>query len=374
MTVRSRLHELAALGQSVWIDFLSRPLVRSGELARMVEEDAVTGVTSNPSIIERAISGSDLYDPQIQELLDAGVDPEEALVHLTVADVRDACDVLLPVHRATGADDGFVSIEVGPAIAGDARASYEEAERLHRLVDRPNVLVKIPATQQSLPAIEDSIAAGRSINVTLIFSLERHWAVMEAYLRGLGRLAAAGGDVSTVRSVASFFVSRVDTETDRRLDLLGTERARALRGRLGVANARLAYDQWKRVFSSGRWRALEARGARPQWCLWASTSAKDPAYRDLVYVESLAGADTIDTMPEETIRAFQDHGRALPALTDRVADPHRVLDELADVGVDYGDVVATLEDEGLRKFVGAVETAVETIGARAAAPDLAGAA
>jgi transaldolase len=374
MNVPSRLHELAGLGQSVWIDYLSRPLLRSGELARMIEEDAVTGVTSNPAIIASAIAGSELYDSQIRELLAAGTSPEEALVRLTVEDVREACDVLLPVHEASGGDDGFVSIEIGPELAQDARASFDEAARLNRLVDRPNVLVKIPATARSVPAIEDSLAAGRSINVTLVFSLERHWAVMGSYLRGLERLAATGGDVSSVRSFASFFVSRVDTETDRRLDRLGSDRAHALRGWLGVANARLAYSQWRRVFSSERWRALEARGARPQQCLWASTSVKDPAYRDVMYVESLIGPETVNTMPEDTIRAFQDHGRPAARLDEGADDARRLLDELTTVGIDYGDVVATLEDEAVRKFEQAAEGARQRVESVRSAADFANAA
>jgi transaldolase len=245
---------------------------------------------------------------------------------------------------------------------------------LKSLVDRPNVLVKIPATARSLPAIEDSIAAGHSINVTLVFSLERHWAVMEAYLRGLERLAAAGGDVGSVRSFASFFVSRVDTETDRRLELLGTERARSLRGRLGVANARLAYRQWRQVFSSERWRALELQGARPQRCLWASTSTKDPAYRDVMYVESLIGPQTVNTMPGDTLRAFQHHGDAAPRLEQGVEDARRLLDELAAVGIDYGDVVATLEEDAVRKFQQAAEGARRRIRLVSPAADFANAA
>ncbi|HWQ23736.1 MAG TPA: transaldolase [Gaiellaceae bacterium] len=344
---RSRLHELSAHGVSVWIDFLSRELLETGRLERMLEEDAVVGVTSNPTIFERALSSGGWYDEQLRAALAEEDDPKEAFLALAVEDVRRACDLLRPVWERTGGGDGLVSLEVDPDFAYDADATFAEALRLHELVDRPNLLVKIPGTEPGLGAIEDCIAAGRSINVTLIFSLERHAAVVEAYLRGVERLVAAGGDPARVASVASFFVSRVDTETDRRLAELGRQ---DLQGRLAIANAKLAYQQYLDAFSGPRWEALAAAGARPQRCLWASTSTKNPAYRDVLYVEELIGPDTVNTMPPETIAAFQDHGVVRDTLTEGVEEARALLAELARAGVDYDDVVATLEREGVAKF------------------------
>ena len=344
---RSRLHELSAHGVSVWIDFLSRELLETGRLERMLEEDAVVGVTSNPTIFERALSSGGWYDEQLRAALAEEDDPKEAFLTLAVEDVRRACDLLRPVWERTGGGDGLVSLEVDPDFAYDADATFAEALRLHELVDRPNLLVKIPGTEPGLGAIEDCIAAGRSINVTLIFSLERHAAVVEAYLRGVERLVAAGGDPARVASVASFFVSRVDTETDRRLAELGRP---DLQGRLAIANAKLAYQQYLDAFSGPRWEALAAAGARPQRCLWASTSTKNPAYRDVLYVEELIGPDTVNTMPPETIAAFQDHGVVRDTLTEGVEEARALLAELARAGVDYDDVVATLEREGVAKF------------------------
>jgi transaldolase len=344
---RSRLHELSAHGVSVWIDFLSRELLKTGRLERMLEEDAVVGVTSNPTIFERALSSGGWYDEQLRAALAEEDDPKEAFLALAVEDVRRACDLLRPVWERTGGGDGLVSLEVDPDFAYDADATFAEALRLHELVDRPNLLVKIPGTEPGLGAIEDCIAAGRSINVTLIFSLERHAAVVEAYLRGVERLVAAGGDPARVASVASFFVSRVDTETDRRLAELGRQ---DLQGRLAIANAKLAYQQYLDAFSGPRWEALAAAGARPQRCLWASTSTKNPAYRDVLYVEELIGPDTVNTMPPETIAAFQDHGVVRDTLTEGVEEARALLAELARAGVDYDDVVATLEREGVAKF------------------------
>jgi transaldolase len=344
---RSRLHELSAHGVSVWIDFLSRELLETGRLERMLEEDAVVGVTSNPTIFERALSSGGWYDEQLRAALAEEDDPKEAFLALAVEDVRRACDLLRPVWERTGGGDGLVSLEVDPDFAYDADATFAEALRLHELVDRPNLLVKIPGTEPGLGAIEDCIAAGRSINVTLIFSLERQAAVVEAYLRGVERLVAAGGDPARVASVASFFVSRVDTETDRRLAELGRQ---DLQGRLAIANAKLAYQQYLDAFSGPRWEALAAAGARPQRCLWASTSTKNPAYRDVLYVEELIGPDTVNTMPPETIAAFQDHGVVRDTLTEGVEEARALLAELARAGVDYDDVVATLEREGVAKF------------------------
>ncbi|MGH3065570.1 MAG: transaldolase, partial [Gaiellaceae bacterium] len=282
----SRLHELSTHGVSVWIDSLSREMLETGELARLIEEDAVVGVTSNPTIFEKALSTGDWYDEQLRAELERTGDTREAFFALAVEDVSRACDLLRPVWMRTDGVDGFVSLEVDPDLAYDRDATFEQARRLTELVDRQNLFVKIPATVPGLGAIEDSIAAGRSINVTLIFSLQRHAAVAEAYVRGLERLVVAGGDPTHVASVASFFVSRVDTEADRRLEEAGRE---DLQGRLAVDNAKLAYQHYLETFSGPRWEALAARGARPQRCLWASTSTKNPAYRDVLYVEELIG-------------------------------------------------------------------------------------
>jgi transaldolase len=346
----SRLHELSARGQSVWIDYLSRDLLETGELKRMMEADSVVGVTSNPTIFQKAISQGTAYDDQLKELLEHESDAKEIFLQLAVRDVEAALELLAPVHAAN-AQDGYVSLEVDPTLAYETQATYDEAIRFHEWIDRPNLYVKIPATEPGLNAIEDCIAAGRSINVTLIFSLQRYLEVVEAYLRGLERLVESGGDPAKVRSVASFFVSRVDTETDNRLEAIGTERALALRGKLAIANARLAYEDYLEAFSGPRWESLAREGALPQRCLWASTSTKNPAYRDVLYVEELIGPHTVDTMPEETIQAFQDHGEVRgDTVLEGVDEARRLLEQLAEVGIDYDDVVSTLEKEGVQKF------------------------
>ena len=344
---RSRLHELSAHGVSVWMDSLSREMLETGELARLIEEDAVVGVTSNPTIFEKALSTGGWYDDQLRDVLERHDDTKEVFIELAVRDVQQACDLLRPAWEQTQGVDGRVSIEVDPDLAYDRDASFDEAIRLHELVDRANAYVKIPGTEPGLGAIEDCIAAGRSINVTLIFSLERHAAVVEAYIRGLERLAADGGDLSQAISVASFFVSRVDTEADRRLEELGRT---DLQGKLAVANAKLAYQHYLATFAGERWQRLASAGARPQRCLWASTSTKNPAYRDVLYVEELIGPDTVNTMPAETIVAFQDHGEVRDTLTEGIDEATQLFDDLAEAGVDYDDVVETLEREGVEKF------------------------
>jgi transaldolase len=344
----SRLHRLAGYGQSVWIDFLSRDLLRSGELERRMREDAVVGVTSNPTIFQKAISAGDAYDEQLREVLQDETDPKEIFLRLAARDIEDALDLLRPVWDGGGGRDGYVSMEVDPNLAYDTPGTIDEAQRLHETIDRPNLFVKIPATEPGLPAIEEMISRGRPINVTLIFSLQRYSEVAEAYIRGLERLVEGGGDPSRVASVASFFVSRVDTEADRRLDELGGHEK--LKGKLAIANAKLAYQRYKEIFSGERWQALEAKGATPQRCLWASTSTKNPEYRDVMYVEELIGPDTVDTMPEETIEAFQDHGEAAPTLEQGIDEAKRVFEEFERAGVDYDDVTATLEREGVEKF------------------------
>jgi transaldolase len=346
----SNLHKLSALGQSVWIDYLSRDLLQTGELERLMKEDAVVGVTSNPTIFQKAISQGERYDPQLKEILDSGeTDAKEIFLQLSSQDIAGACDLLRKVWDETKGLDGYVSWEVDPTLGYDRDATIAEARRLHEWIERPNLYVKIPATEPGVGAIEEMIASGRNINVTLIFSLERHKAVMEAYVRGVERLVGSGGDPSTVHSVASFFVSRVDTETDRRLEAIGGD-ALELRGKLGVANAKLAYQNYRETFSGARWEALGERGATKQRCLWASTSTKNPEYRDVLYIEELIGPETVNTMPEETIKAFQDHGRVAETLTRDVEGARKLLDDLRAAGVDYDDVVDTLEREGVQKF------------------------
>jgi len=344
---RSRLHELSEHGVSVWIDSLSREMLETGELKRLIQEDAVVGVTSNPTIFEKALSTGDWYDEQLRAELEHLDDTKQVFFALAVEDIKRACDVLRPVWDRTNGIDGFVSIEVDPDLAYERDATFAQAQELHELVDRPNVYIKIPATAPGVGAIEDSIAAGRAINVTLIFSLERYAEVVEAYIRGLERLVAAGGDPTHVLSVASFFVSRVDTEADRRLEEIGRT---DLQGRLAVDNAKLAYQHYLGAFAGPRWEALAAAGARPQRCLWASTSTKNPAYRDVLYVEDLIGQDTVNTMPLETISAFQDHGVVRDTLTEGVDEAHALLPELEAAGIDYDDVTETLEHEGVQKF------------------------
>jgi transaldolase len=353
--MNSRLHQLSALGQSVWIDYLSRDLIESGALARAVDEDAVVGVTSNPSIFQKALAHGHAYDEQIAA---SDGDAKSVFLELAMRDVTTACDLLRPVWNRTEGGDGYVSIEVDPNLAGDTAATIAQATHFHEAIARPNLLVKIPATDAGVPAIEEMTARGYAINVTLIFSLTHHRQVAEAYLRGLERLVASGGDPSRIHSVASFFVSRVDTETDRRL----AETCRDdLKGRLGVANAKLAYQQYKALFYGKRWDDLAARGATAQRCLWASTSVKDPSLRDTLYVEELIGPETISTMPEETIRAFQDHGRVEQRLESDLDEAQYLFNKLYAVGVDYDDVVATLEREGIDKFAASVNEILDGI-------------
>jgi transaldolase len=359
---KSRLHELTERGQAVWFDTLSRDLVKTGELKRMMDEDAVTGVTSNPTIFQKALSSGDAYDQDLKQLLGETDDPTEIFFSLALQDIRDACDVLKPAYDASNGVDGYVSMEVEPGIAYDTERSFDQARWIAKEVERPNLFVKIPATMPGLPAIEDCTAKGTSINITLIFSLERYKAVVEAYLRGLERLVAAGGDPSKVVSVASFFVSRVDTEADKRLDAVGRPE---LKGKLAIANAKLAYQHYLQVFASDRWRYLEGKGATKQRCLWASTSTKNPEYRDVMYVEELIGAETVNTMPLETVRAFQDHGEVRgDTVLEGIDEAQELLEQLAAAGVDYDDVTDTLEAEGVQKFSDSFEEIVESIRAK----------
>jgi transaldolase len=356
----SKLHDVSEQGQSIWLDNLRRDLVSSGELQRLMDEDAVTGVTSNPTILATAIAGSADYDDQVASLTRKGASVDELYPSLVTQDIRDACDVLLPAWDRTSGADGFVSVEVSPEVSQDADATVAEARDWVKRIDRDNLLVKVPANEPGLAAIERLTAEGISVNVTLIFSLDRYRAVADAYISGLERFVASGGDASKVASFASFFVSRVDTEVDGRLDYLSEhsaprDRARItqLRGKAGIANARVAYGIFKEVFSSGRWIHLEQQGARVQKPLWASTGVKDPSYPDTMYVEQLIAPETVNTLPMAAMRAFQDHGDPGVGPFDdaAVGEARQVLRSLDECGVDMGDVTSRLEAEGIEKFV-----------------------
>jgi transaldolase len=340
------LSELSAAGVSIWLDDLSRERLRTGNLADLVRDKHVVGVTTNPSIFQKALSEGDAYDEQIRDLALRGTDVGEAVRALTTYDVRWACDVLKLRYDATDCVDGRVSIEVDPRLAADTDRTVAEAEALWWLVDRENLLIKIPATVEGLPAITQTLAAGVSVNVTLIFSLERYDAVMEAFLDGMEQAKAGGHDITRMASVASFFVSRVDTEVDKRLG-----KGHPLRGKAGIANARLAYQAYEEVFSGARWRALEAAGAKPQRPLWASTGVKDPAYPDTMYVTELVAPGTVNTMPEATLHAVADHGDISgDTVTGAYAEARQVFDDLKAAGIDIDDVTEVLEKEGVQKF------------------------
>jgi transaldolase len=345
------LKELSAVGVSIWLDDLNRPLITGGGLQELIDTSCVVGVTTNPSIFAAALSGGDAYDDQIKGLAAEGKTVDEAVFALTTQDVRDACDIMAPVYRATQGQDGRVSIEVDPRLAHETAETVEQAKELHAAVDRPNVYIKIPATVEGLPAISQTLTEGISVNVTLIFSLDRYRGVMNAFLTGLEQARQGGKDLSQIHSVASFFVSRVDTEFDTRLDALGAPEAAALKGKAGVANARLAYQAYEEVFSTPRWANLAAEGAHKQRPLWASTGVKDPAYKDTMYVVELAAPNTVNTMPTKTMLAVADHGEiAGDQVTCHYDDARNVLDALERLGVSYADVVAVLEREGVDKF------------------------
>ncbi|WP_377642737.1 transaldolase [Oryzobacter terrae] len=345
------LKDLADNGVSIWLDDLSRERLRSGNLQEVIDTKGVVGVTTNPSIFQAALSEGNAYDEQVRELAAAGKTVEETVFTLTTRDVRDACDIFMPVFEATDGLDGRVSIEVDPRLAKDTARTVAEAKELSAAVDRPNVLIKIPATVEGLPAISQVLAEGISVNVTLIFSLDRYRAVMNAFLTGLEQARENGRDLSLIRSVASFFVSRVDSEIDKRLDAIGTDEARALRGQAAVANARLAYQAYEEVFSTPRWQSLADAGAHPQRPLWASTGVKDPAYSDTLYVTELVAPGTVNTMPEKTLDATADHGEVTgDTVTPYYAEAAEVLDSLERLGISYADVTAQLEREGVDKF------------------------
>jgi transaldolase len=346
-----RLKELSAAGVAVWLDDLSRVRLESGSLDKMRREQSVVGVTTNPSIFAKALADAEAYDKQLKDLAAQEVTVEEAVRLLTSYDVRWACDVMKPAYDASGGVDGRVSIEVDPRSAHLTAKTASEAKTLWWLVDRPNLYIKIPATEAGLPAITSTLAEGISVNVTLIFSLERYKAVMDAYLTGVEQAKANGHDLTNLASVASFFVSRVDSEIDKRLDKIGSDEAKALRGKAAVANAQLAYQAYEEVFSSDRWKALAAAGAKPQRPLWASTGTKNPDYKDTIYVEELIAPGTVNTMPESVIKAFEDHGETRgDTVTGSYAEAQKVMDDIAALGVDYDDVFTVLEDEGVQKF------------------------
>ncbi|MCH8628928.1 transaldolase [Arsenicicoccus piscis] len=353
---------LADNGVSVWLDDLSRERIVTGNLQEVIDTKGIVGVTTNPTIFASAMSKGETYTDQVKELIAENADVEDAVFALTTTDVREACDIMRPIYDRTGGVDGRVSIEVDPRLAHDTDRTVEVAKALYAAVDRPNVMIKIPATEEGLPAITRVLAEGISVNVTLIFALDRYRAVMNAFLTGLEQAREAGKDLSTIHSVASFFVSRVDTEIDKRLDALDTEEATALKGKAGIANARLAYRAWQEVFGTPRWANLADDGAHVQRPLWASTGVKDPAYSDTMYVEELVAAQTVNTMPEKTLDAVLDHGQiAGDQVTGHYADAEQVLDSLERLGISYVEVVELLEREGVEKFEKSWEELLATV-------------
>ena len=355
--MNARVARMRELGQAPWVDELSREDVENGGLRRRIE-DGIVGVTSIPAIFQKAIAGSDLYDDQLHDLAKRVGDPKQMFWEVARKDIQDACDIFMPVREETGGRDGFISLEVQPDIAYDTEATVEEATRLHEMVDRPNLFVKIPATLPGLVAIEEMISRGKSINVTLIFSLERYREVARAYTRGLQRLVENGGDPSGVHSVASFFVSRIDSEADSQLQELG---ASDLEGKLAIANAKLAYQIYKQVFGGARWSKLAEKGANSQRLLWASTSTKNPDYPDTVYIDNLVGPDTINTMPKKTIAAVMDHAEIRATLEEGVEEAKDLLERLREAGLDYEDVTDILEKEGIQKFADPFNEMLEEI-------------
>lgn len=367
---RNPIVALVAEGQSIWLDYITRDFVRGGELQRLIEQDGLRGMTSNPTIFQKAIAGGEAYDDQIRELVNKGRDAGEIFEALSTTDVRDACDLFRKLYDETKGGDGFVSIEVSPRLAHDTHAQIEEARRLWREVDRPNLMVKVPGTAEGTPAIKQLLLEGININVTLLFSIRNHERVMRAYIEALEERLAKGKSVDRLASVASFFVSRVDTLVDDLLDKKipqsesnpeQQERLRGLQGKVAVANAKLAYQRYREMFETERFEKLKAQGAHVQRPLWGSTSTKNPNYSDVLYVEELIGPDTVNTVPPETFEAFKDHGKVSRTLDQGLDAAHRVLDELADVGVDYNAVTQQLEDEGVDKFVDSYDQMLEGV-------------
>lgn len=368
MTGDNPLRKLKELGQSVWFDYIRRDLYRSGKLAKLIQEDGLAGMTSNPTIFQKAIAETELYDDDVRRLIVEGKDPADVFDELSAEDVRQAADVFRPVFDETGGNDGFVSIEVGPKLAGDTEGSIREAKRLWAKCDRPNVMVKIPGTAAGVPAIRRCLADGVNINITLLFSVSRYREVMEAYLSALEERVSSGQPIDAIRSVASFFVSRVDTNVDKKLDAISKEgdpkraaAARALRGKAAIANARLAYQAFREVFGSARFASLARRGARLQRPLWASTSTKDPAYPELYYVEALVAPDTVDTMPPETFEAYRDHGNPQVRIYDDLESVRRVFPRLEELGIQEPEVSRELEEEGVKKFSDSFDSLLKTL-------------
>lgn len=356
------VRDLSAQGVSIWLDDLSRPMVREGELQKLLDTRAVVGVTTNPSIFSKALSEAADYDEQVRELAAEGVDVDEAVYRITTTDVAEACDLLRPLYDRTGGQDGRVSIEVDPRMAADTAATVEMAERLWATIDRPNLLIKIPATVEGLPAITQVIAQGISVNVTLIFSLDRYRGVMNAYLTGLEQAREAGRDLASIHSVASFFVSRVDAEVDKRLAELDDPRAAELKGRAALANARLAYQAYDEVFSTPRWANLSDAGANVQRPLWASTSVKDESLPDTLYVTELVAPNTVNTMPGATLEAVADHAEVTgDTVQGTYEESAEVLNALEALGIRYQEVVEVLEREGVEKFTDAWADLLESV-------------
>jgi transaldolase len=363
---KTNLHEMfEQCGQSPWLDNLSRDAIHGGDLQAWLDK-GVRGVTSNPSIFQKAMTAGTAYDDQLESLVKGGASTDDAYWAMAMDDIRDALRVLRPIYDSSGGNDGFVSLEVSPTLAHDSANTTADALRFHAEIDEPNLMVKIPATAEGVSAIRDTIAAGKHVNVTLIFDLDRYVDVMDAYITGLETLAANGGDVASVRSVGSFFVSRVDVEVDRRLEAIGTPEALALRGKAALAQAKLAYRSFQEAFSGARWDALAAKGAYVQRPLWASTSTKNPDYPDTLYVNELIGPDTVDTLPEVTLKAFLDHGTVARTVDAGVDDAAATWKALADVGIDLADVSKVLEDEGVSAFVKAFDELLASLDQKAA--------
>ncbi len=365
----NHLKELQQSGQSPWLDYIRRDLITSGELKRMVEEDGLRGMTSNPAIFEKAITGSTVYNETLKSLADQKLDPKTTYERLAIQDIQDAADTLRPVYDQTNKRDGYVSLEVSPRLAKNFDGTLEEARRLWKSVARPNLMVKVPATPEGIPAVQQLISEGLNINVTLLFAQEAYVRVAEAYVKGLEERAARGGDLGHVASVASFFISRIDTLVDSMLsdklrattDPSGQAKLKALMGKVAIANGRETYQRYQTIFSGPRWEALAKKAAQTQRVLWASTSTKNPEYRDVLYVEELIGPDTVDTMPPATFDAFREHGRVRPSLVEDLDGAHKVMESLAAVGISMKQVTDKLLDDGVKLFAEPFDKLLDTI-------------
>lgn len=366
MTVNP-LVRLGELGQSPWLDFITRDLIESGELRRLIDADGLRGMTTNPTIFEKAVAGSDLYDEEIRRLAADAVEPDRIFEMLAIADVRRACDVFRPLYDYSSGRDGFVSIEVSPQLAYDSEETIRAARRLWRAVGRPNVMIKIPGTREGLPAVFACLLRGINVNITLLFAVERYAEVIETYCAALEGRAARGEAIDRIASVASFFVSRIDTKVDPELDALGKEDARKLRGTIAIANAQVAYEKFEQAFSGHRWDALAKKGARAQRPLWASTSTKDPAYSDVHYVEPLVAPGTVNTMPPETLAAYRDHGNPQVRMHESLPTAKAQLRALSALGLDLGRVTRALEEEGVAKFAASYAACLSVVETKAAA-------